>query len=58
MYKNEELELFLKRVWQRANEYQDVKNKHREERLRRFYKHVLIKYREMKHINKNNYVNL
>lgn len=58
MYKNNELESFLKVVWQRANTYQEIGNKRREARLRRFYKHVLIKYREKKSINKNNYVNL
>jgi len=57
-YKNEALELFLRRVWQLANQYETKGNKRKEMRLRAFYNSKLREYRAKKHLNKYNYINL
>lgn len=55
-YRDSSLEQFLKKVWHRSNELEKQGLKVRSEKLRKFYKRVLIRYFEKKRVNSTNYI--
>lgn len=55
-YHCEATEAFLRRLWHRANQYEDLGNERRERRMRAFYRHMLTKYQTKRQVLSENYI--